>query len=691
MKHTLLSGLTIAAVTFASPAALRAHGGQYVGPQDIVPPPGGGNNGGNRPTGPQTGGPTAPSAPRPSGPATGGPAAPGTGGTTGPRGRGGTAPTGPQTGGRGAQLSSDFTRWNFWWEFNKAPFIRLRDAVHATGPQTGSDDHWLGVRKESASNSMRPTDQDILGIILPALKKAIDSTDQRDITSSCMIAMAKIGQDHPEFTLKDVFTPRLARNDQEIRETAALALGIAAIAGEDELQMLSDLALDRGVGRRASDGSVNNRTRAFALYGLGLMAHKTTKIEIKQQAFASLKAVLEDQKVRDRNLKVAAINGMGILNIGTQTQADNQLLTDVVATLEQFFLRRVGAGQNLIQSHCPPAIAKLIGREHPDADRFKQMFAAELDGSSKIKRSGNSVAQSCALALGQLAKAYNKPSDQDSDYSELLLKMWRGHKDVQTRNFAILSLGWIGGDHNREALLKAFDKATKTQKKPWCALALGVYSHLKYAAQTERDGASIPESFIGETLLKEFATAKNPDLQGALAIGLGLNRYLDAADAMRSRMLKNQHQEELAGYLAIGLALMGDDSSKEDIKTVVDQSTRRFTLLQQAAIALGKLGDKDAAGQLRALLTDGEPNLAKLGAIASAIGFIGDRRSIAPLKGLLFDDQLGDLSRAFAAVALGGIADKEPLPWNAKIGTNMNYRAQVETLTGNSSGILDIL
>ena len=65
--------------------------------------------------------------------------------------------------------------------------------------------------------------------VYEALKKAIDSTDQRDINSSCMIAMAKIGQNHPEFKLKDVFTPRLAKGDQEIRETAALAMGIAAI------------------------------------------------------------------------------------------------------------------------------------------------------------------------------------------------------------------------------------------------------------------------------------------------------------------------------------------------------------------------------------------------------------------------------------------------------------------------------
>ena len=46
---------------------------------------------------------------------------------------------------------------------------------------------------------------------------------------------------------------------------------------------------------------------------------------------------------------------------------------------------------------------------------------------------------------------------------------------------------------------------------------------------------------------------------------------------------------------------------------------------------------------------------------------------------------------AFAAVALGGVAMQELLPWNTKIGINSNYRAAVETLTNQISGILDIL
>jgi hypothetical protein len=57
----------------------------------------------------------------------------------------------------------------------------------------------------------------------------------------------------------------------------------------------------------------------------------------------------------------------------------------------------------------------------------------------------------------------------------------------------------------------------------------------------------------------------------------------------------------------------------------------------------------------------------------------------------MFDPSITEVSRAFAAAALGGIADKEALPWNSKLAVGLNYRAAVETLTSQSSGVLDIL
>ena len=43
--------------------------------------------------------------------------------------------------------------------------------------------------------------------------------------------------------------------------------------------------------------------------------------------------------------------------------------------------------------------------------------------------------------------------------------------------------------------------------------------------------------------------------------------------------------------------------------------------------------------------------------------------------------------------SLGIVADKEQLPWNSKIGMDLNYRASTQTLTDQSAGtgILDIL
>ena len=203
---------------------LHAHGGQYRGPGDLVPP--GGGRGGpstgrpSGPSGPTTGSPRGPSAPTPQGPATGGPSSP-RGPSTGGRG--------PTTGRGGYRPMTDLTGWQFWWEFNKDPFIRLRDEIHKGAPQTGDDNFYLGSTRKSASrNYLEPTREDKLNI-LATLKRAMDATNNRDIITSCMIAMAKIGVNHPDFKLLDVFKPHLASNNQEIRETAALAIGIAAL------------------------------------------------------------------------------------------------------------------------------------------------------------------------------------------------------------------------------------------------------------------------------------------------------------------------------------------------------------------------------------------------------------------------------------------------------------------------------
>src|SRR5262249_50001195 len=273
----------------------------------------------------------------------------------------------------------------------------------------------------------------------------------------------------------------------------------------------------------------------------------------------------------------------------------------------------------------------------------------------------------------------------DAEYVKQLLDVWHNHKDAQTRYFAGLAIGQIGGRSGSKwidmLLRKEFEHAGRALEKPWLAMAMGVYAFEREEAQEAELNSSDVEEDFGKLLHEALNEVKDPGAQSAVAVALGLINYKDAADDMRALLGRVRSQDELAGYLCIGLALMNDQKAIGDIQSIVQGATRRPELFRQSAIALGKLGDKSAADNLQKLLAEGDTNLARRSATAWALGFIGDRRSIAPLEQMLFDEHFTELSRAFAAAALGGIADKESLPWNSKIGQNMNYRAAVETLT----------
>ena len=130
------------------------------------------------------------------------------------------------------------------------------------------------------------------------------------------------------------------------------------------------------------------------------------------------------------------------------------------------------------------------------------------------------------------------------------------------------------------------------------------------------------------------------------------------------------------------------------LNDTVEKSKFRPDLLRQAAVALGLLGDKSAVTGLVEMLR-GAKGLSAQASIASALGFIGDAGSVEPLTEMLLgksEKKASDVARGFSAVALGIVCDKEDFPWTMKLSTNVNYRANIATLTNtNGDGILDIL
>lgn len=573
-------------------------------------------------------------------------------------------------------IGDDLSKWQFWWEFNKDPFIKLKRAIYSAGITTGSDEFFVGHNKKSeAEDLLRPSQTEIASKVVPKLIQALETVNQRDITSSCLVALAKIGLE--EDKILPLMKAKLPEPDQEISETAALAMGILASpkAVNELIALLADGPAGRELCKRTN--GVHFRTRSFAAYGLGLIAYANKDLDLKEKIFDALRSVVEAEKVSIRDLRIAAINGIRLLRIDpAEGEKSEKLLNRCLDTLMGYYKSKK-ANEEQSQAHVPVAIAKLLGKDLDSKNVYKKQWVTDLNEGKK----SDWIRQSCALALGVMAR------QEDEEYSKALQDYFKKGRDYQARYFSLVSLGLIGGEKNRTFLLQTVEDGKKLDKA-WAALGLGVMNyHLR-----EADKNAEVDSAAGALICKQLKENKNPEVLGGLCISLGLLNYKKGADDVVEVLRKNVKEDEIAGYCCLSLGLMQHKDAKAEIRTIVEDSLRRPERLKQAAIGLGLLGDQGAAEILVKFLRE-NTSLAAVSAVASALGFIGDSRSIDPLTEMLFNKDLTDIARAFAAVALGIVADKEEFPWNSKIAANLNYRANTETLTDKNAGtgILDIL
>ncbi len=670
-----LAFVTVASAALCLSGDLFAHGGTYRGPGDTVPPNSGSGSGktGNpgTPSTPTPGTPSTPTPGTPSTPTSGGPATPSTAPPTG-----GGARNTPTSGARGFTLSSDLTKWEFWWEFNKDPFLNLRAKIQAGGVTSGSDDFQIGRgKKNNATNTLAPNKSDRKRIIDVLKKLLIDPDSNRDIVSSCMMALAKIGGDTSVLPLFKKFLPDA---DQEKRETAGIAMGVTAL--KEAVPDLLALAADNQEGQALVGKSrVDFRTRSFACYALGLVANQSSDTELQGKILEAMKEVASLGRSERRDTKVAALNAIRLLKLDS-SQRGQELRADAIEFLTAFMNKSRKEETGLVRSHAVTALAAIVGRTGDEKGDIRKMFLKLID----TRKTDLYVQQSAVLGLGLMGI----PGDEQGTSKSLQRYSSKG-KDQQARYYACVALGKIGGSDNKEYLYKTF-KASRTQKiqMPWLAFGLAIIEDNARNADTNYDA----DRTVAEALHKTFLKMKTRSVAAGIALALGIMRYKDAADDIEAMLENIQNDEEPAGYLCVALGLMNNRDSKDLINSIVEKSVRRQKILTQGSIALGLLGDKEISNKLIKMLERKNTPVAVYSAVASALGWIGDRRSITPLIEMAENKDLQNLPRAFSAVALGLIADKEPLPWNSKIAIGANYRANVESLTGGGgTGILDIL
>jgi HEAT repeat protein len=515
--------------------------------------------------------------------------------------------------------------------------------------------------------------------IVPALAALIERERSRDVQSACLVALGKVGLDSPGIEIEGLLAARISRDDQEVRETAVLALGIAGRT--TAVPRLRALLRNDADGKKLADqAEVGERLRTFAAYGLALIARRSGEAPLQQEVHELLWSLLRDPATSSRDLRVACVLGIGILRADPDRSTDKRLGWRAVEQLLAWFEQDLGAGEELVQEHAPISIARLLGRgTSPLHQRCKRTFVACLEADT---RRGNAILSSAAIALGMMSLPPESHAE-DAAASKALQHNYERGAEEHVRMFSVMALGRIGGAGNRAWLLSAYPRGNKMMEKPWLAIGLGVH-----AAGAAR-GGTVDEDIAG-LLLHELVTASHEDMVTPLAVAVGLTGHKPAASKVLDMLRDRSENERVAAYLCTSLGLLGDPVAVPALVEVLERSQRRPFVLQQCAVALGSLGDAEVTPRLVKMLREGS-SVAVLAALASAITRIGDRRAIDALIAASADEEVPKLGRAFVAAALGGVGDKDPMPWHLPLSVDANYSSPVDTLTNGATGILDIL
>ncbi len=617
------------------------------------------------------------------------------------------SPSGPSTPGAatggGGGPTGDLTSWTSWWGFRRDPFIDLKAAIYSAAPTTQSGTFPLGGEEKAQADTIyRPAESRIRTEIVPALLALLEVERNKDIRTACMIALAKIGDDprgEPELARR--LAGWLTDKNQEVAETAALALGI--LADDRAVPELAHLLADDDRGRKlVGERGVPDRTRAFAAYGLGLAGARTAREEVRRFAVSHLSAALGSGGFSARDVPVACALSLGLVRLrpgslpgkdGLPQPASASRAAQVQFLLGVFADRERDA---LLRAHIPGALGNLLEDEERrfDVRVLKgEVARALIEALSPHSREWKEVRQGCVLGLSLIGDG-----DADALDAEIrgALEREADQGEILSRSLSLVALAEVAARRGagaepraavaeiRRTMVQLLARGT-TLSRPWAAFALALLE------RSLMDQGEPPTEDVGRALRLALANAASPEESGALCLALGLVRDPLAAPLVRERF-ESLSEDEPKGYAAIALGLLRAADAAPALRGAVESSRYRPALLREAAIALALVGDKDAVPLLVGEL-ERASSLASQAAIASALGTVGDARAVEPLLALLRDESKTDRARAFAAAALGIVGDKEPLPFNAKLARIVVWSAAAATLSDPSSGtgILDLL
>lgn len=635
---------------------------------------------------------------------------PGSGiGPAGPSGipgaTGGPSGGGPSTGGS-ADSAGDLTAWQTWWALNRDPFLALRDALADEGANSASDVFFQSGLRSPAN---RPTDDVVRGKVAPTLRALLEQARGPDVVTAALLALAKLGPAGGD-GLAAAIVPHLASSNQEIAETAALALGVLGEASS--ASTLVDLLEDGEKGRKAcARDSVPVRTRAFAAYALGLLGREARNPDVRRYVVHHLVAAARADTTSSTDLGVACTMAIGIVPLDplvpsrADAPASASRRGQIAYLLE---LWRDAHRPDVVRAYAPVAIARLarapaaardvtadrtdfVVAPRPDPDLAALALPALLEVLAPASSASAVLRQSAVAAVGLLADA--DPDPLDAEARAALVRQISGG-DRLSRRLAQIALARVASRVGhadpadarqavRGALLGELQRGS-TSERPWTGLALGLLER----GVAESGGA--PSDAVRDALVNALVEHGGPTEAGAYATALALLGR--DAEAPLRKALGDARDDSVRAYAAVALGIARAMSATEPLRALIPVSRYRPHLLREVAIGLALLGDKSVTAALIPVLRE-SVGMSAQAALATALGFVGDAAALGPLLGLAADATVPNGTRAFAVVAAGLVCDRRALPWNTVYALDANYWLPPSTLFDpiGATGVLDLL
>ena len=568
----------------------------------------------------------------------------------------------------------DWDAWSVWWRFNRDAYLDVGPWARASITGDGAERAGLG---ELSSELIQKQ-------IVPALRRALADDPSGTLRSALLLSLARIGSDD-ETSRRELFellVAHLGDKNHRVAEVACIGLGI--LGAPSSFAPLESLLLNEQRGsERFKKRSVSMRMRAFAAYGLGLASQRTDSAELRASATDALVELLAGKPGAAPDDRAAAVIALGMIDPADRSIEENSALAERLIDLLS-----ARNEETATRAHVPGVLVRLAPFVSP---KTSEKIVLEVFEVAKRRRERDVVREGSILALGRLGDS--DEDELDVEIRKTLTKLL-ADGNHRLRSFAMLSLAQTGsrpghgaGDplagssKVRGLLLKRLGRS-KSQDRPWNALALGVYG------RGMRDANVVPSSDLLMALRDGMRSAASPDEAASHAIALGLCRDVGAFAFVANDMQDLAPRTRTS--VAIALGMTGSPAAIEPLHETLREAKHDPSTLETAARALALLHDSKLIESIDALDDDCDCSLTHRGA-ALALGRSRHPAAVAPLLALLTYDDSSQSERTYAAIGLGYLAERDESPWSSRISIGVNYRAGPGTLASTThAGILDL-